>query len=240
MYKSVRRIYLALGTICIVTGGVIVGIALYGIAQGDPPRQWVYVRPLPATPVPVVAGASQTPAPPPLGDGPYRLIIEKIGVDAPVAAFGLDENAVPEVPYEGGVVAWYDFTAPPGMGGNAVFAGHYTWYGDAVFRHLDELLPGDKVLLRGDNGVQLTYEVESNDSLDPTDPDARAVYAPTEKDTITLITCDGTFTRDGRPITGGDYDKRRVVRARFVGAVLADAAAPAAGGTGSQSELTER
>jgi LPXTG-site transpeptidase (sortase) family protein len=223
MQTSLRRIYLALGVICVLTGAVFVGVAAYGIAQGGPERQWVYVRPLSPTPEPVVAGAAETPAPPPLGERPYRLIIEKIGVDAPVATFGLDENAVPEVPYEGGVVAWYNFTAPPGTGGNAVFAGHYTWYGDAVFRHLDDLVPGDIILLRGENGVQLTYEVLSNDSLDPTDPNARSVYAPTGSDTVTLITCDGTFTRDGRPITGGDYDKRRVVRARFVGAVLAEA-----------------
>lgn len=230
MEPGLRRIYTALGVICVLTGLGFIGIAAFGIAQGGPPRQWVYVRPLPPTPEPVVAAATETPAPPPLGEGQYRLVIDKIGVDAPVAAFGLDENAVPEVPYEGGVVAWYNFTAVPGTGGNAVFAGHYTWYGDAVFRHLDELAPGDTVVLRGENGMQLTYEVVSNESLDPAAPNARDVYAPTETDTVTLITCDGTFTRDGRPITGGDYDKRRVVRARFVGAVLAEAQDAVEGG----------
>ena len=72
----------------------------------------------------------------PLGDEPYQMIIDKLGVNAPVSAFGLDAQAVPEIPTgpdAASIVAWYKFTAKPGTGSNAVFAGHVTWYGAAVF-----------------------------------------------------------------------------------------------------------
>ena len=48
------------------------------------------------------------------------MIIERIGVNAPLAAYGLDANAVPIVPTgpdASYVVAWYDFSAQPGTGG---------------------------------------------------------------------------------------------------------------------------
>ncbi len=225
MQESVRRVYLGLGAISIILGLVFVGIAVYGLSRPGPPAQWVYVRPHQPSPVPAVAGVVQPPAPP-LGDRPFRLLIDKLGVDAPVATFGLDDNAVPEVPYEGGVVAWYDFTATPGMGSNAVFAGHLTWYGDAVFKRLGELQPGDRIALRGENGAELAYEVASNDLIDPSDPAVMRVFDATESDTITLITCGGTFYDTDDPIAGGEYDLRQVVRARFLGAVLAEAAEP--------------
>lgn len=217
--------YLGLGVICIVAGVVFVGIAAYGLTRPGPLDQWVYVRPHQPSASPAVAGAVQPPAPP-LGDRPFRLIIDRLGVDAPVATFGLDDNAVPEVPYEADVVAWYDFTAAPGMGSNAVFAGHVTWYGPAVFYNLDELAPGDQIALQGENGARLSYEVTVNETLDPAAPDARSVYAATETDTITLITCAGTFTDTNDPIAGGEYDLRQVVKARFLGAVLAEADEP--------------
>jgi hypothetical protein len=39
--------------------------------------------------------------------------------------------------------------------------------------------------------------------------------APTSFDTITIISCDGTFYRTNNPVSGGDYTGRRVVRANL-------------------------
>jgi LPXTG-site transpeptidase (sortase) family protein len=153
-----------------------------------------------ATPVPPLAGQS------------FRMNIDSIGVDAPVVTEGLDEDLVPEIPLNGYEVAWYDFSAQPGTAGNAVFAGHKTWAGEAVFFRLDELKAGDTVRLKGENGVELVYIVSESFTVDPDDPNSVQVMARTAGDVLTIITCDGTRYYSGGPL-GHDYTERRVVRA---------------------------
>ena len=72
---------------------------------------------------------------------PARLVIPKIGVDAPVAVKGLDPNGAMQNPNGPEDVAWCDFTSRPGQGGNAVFSGHldYHDYGPAVIARLREM-----------------------------------------------------------------------------------------------------
>ncbi|HEY5625183.1 MAG TPA: class F sortase [Dehalococcoidia bacterium] len=173
---------------------------------------------------------SPTPAPaiePPLGSTPFQLVIPRIGVDATVNSFGLDANAIPEVPRNGQEVAWYDWSAEPGTGSNAVLAGHVTWSGLGVFYYLDQLGDGDQILLRSGEGAELSYTVEENFLIDPGDPSSLVLMAPTDDDTITVITCGGTYTPTGGPF-GGDYSDRRIVRARLSQATPAPAPAVAA------------
>lgn len=168
---------------------------------------------------------------PPVESGPplnevYRMIIETIGVDAPVATYGLDEQAVPVVPTGPDaqqVVAWYDFSAKPGTGSNAVFAGHVTWNGDAVFRNLDKLQEGDVVKLRDNQGAEIVYRVKSNVAVDPNDPESVKVMYPTEKDEVTLITCGGDYFETNDPIAGGDYTQRIIIKADLVSVTEAPA-----------------
>ena len=168
-----------------------------------------------------IAPGTNTPAPaqgtplPPLGDQPYRLVIEKLGVNAPVDTYGLDEHAVPQVPTGGNanqVVAWYNFSAKPGIGGNAVFAGHVTWNGPAVFYKLAQLAEGDVVRLQATDGTELVYTISSVFSVDPADPDSVKVMQQTESDMVTLITCSGEYSDTNDPIFGGEYDERLIVR----------------------------
>jgi LPXTG-site transpeptidase (sortase) family protein len=173
---------------------------------------------------------SPTPAPPvepPLGETPFELIIPRIGVDATVNAFGLDSNLVPEVPRNGQEVAWYNWSSAPGTGSNAVLAGHVTWSGPGVFYYLDQLGNGDQVLLRSGSGAELSYTVEENFLIDPNDSSALAVMAPTEDDTITMITCGGAYSPTGGPF-GGEYSDRRIVRARLSQVIPAPGAVVAA------------
>ena len=171
--------------------------------------------------------ASPTPAPtlrpaptPPFADQSFRIAIDRIGVDAPVVAEGMDEQQVPLVPLNGYDVAWYDFTAQPGTPGNAVFAGHKTWSGEAVFYDLDQLQPGDTVRLRGEtDGIELVYRVTDSFTVREDDPNAVQVMSSSPLDIVTIITCDGTRYYTGDPTFGHDYTERRVVRA-----VRADAA----------------
>ena len=147
------------------------------------------------------------------------MIIERIGVNAPVAVYGLDENRVPIVPtgdWAGGVVAWYDFSARPGTGGNAVFAGHVTWNGAAVFYSLSTLGAGDQIRLVDDRGAQVVYQVVMNESMDPNDPATLQMMYPSDHDLLTIVTCGGSFYRTGDPVFGGEYTSRTVIRAQLV------------------------
>ena len=148
---------------------------------------------------------------------PFRLVIESLGVDAPIIELGMDGDGVPQVPLNGQDVAWYDFAAKPGEGSNTVLAGHINWArSPAVFFDLDDLQPGEVLRLIRDEGDEFVYEVIDNFSVDPTDPESLKVMAPTEEDTVTLITCGGSWIPDPSEQLGGSYDERTVIQARLV------------------------
>ncbi len=225
-----RSLAKAAGVALLLAGMVLLGLGSYSYLAPQesvaPPKGHPVYRPdpggvfdRPLLAVSVLA-ASATPAPiaapsatePPLGGSAYRMVIDSIGVDAGVFPYGLDENRVPQVPLNPWDVAWYDFSAQPGTGGNAVFAGHVTWNGRAVFFDLGKLAPGDTVRLVAENGAELVYTVTSTYIVDPNDRDALAVMGPAEGDLITIVTCAGSFFRTGDPVFGGDYTNRLIVR----------------------------
>ena len=161
-----------------------------------------------------LAGLAQgrpTPAATPYSEAPpARLVIPKIGVDAPVVTLGVDGAGVmqsPKGPFE---VGWYDFSAQPGSGSNAVFSGHvdFASVGAAVFWDLRKLGPGDLVEVRLADGTVYQYLVVSSVAYAVADAPIGEIVGPTSKDTVTLITCTGTFNREVR-----QYDQRLVVRA---------------------------
>lgn len=204
------------GIVFMLVGLGLVGLAVYVIfVRSGSDESFVYVISVREDPSPASLGAASGLGSALVGQK-YNLVIERLGIDAPVGVFGMDENQVPEVPFDPGIVAWYSFSAEPGNGGNAVFAGHRTWRGDAVFRHLEELQNGDQVILRTEGGSQLVYHVFHNELVDPTNATATSWMLPTDFDVITLITCGGDYRRNNDPIFGAEYDKRQVVRAALV------------------------
>jgi len=217
-----RRILLTSGLLTFVLGVALLGVGIFSLggSSGEPAPGPAVIditpspTPKPRTPTPV---PTATPIPvPPLGDQPYRMIISKLGVDAPVSAFGLDSNNIPEVPTGADapeVVAWYTFSAKPGIGSNAVFAGHVTWNGPAVFYNLTAMAAGDEIKLIGQDGIELIYTVSDVYSVDPSDPESLSVMHATPEDVITIITCDGAYTDTDDPVFGGEYSARLVVRA---------------------------
>ena len=224
-----RKIMMALGLAGLSIGVTLIAFGLSSAVKTDSRTspavvdlgdEDAYLRLLSRRPAVTASPASTptTPPRPPLPDSGYRVVVSKIGVDAPVDVYGLDEDNVPEVPLgpdAAEVVAWYDFSARPGTGSNAVFAGHVTWNGKAVFYDLQTLQPGDVIELVGADGTRLTYVVSSNFAVDPNDPDSLQVMQPTDTDVITLITCGGTFFETDDPVAGGDYTLRIIVRAEL-------------------------
>jgi LPXTG-site transpeptidase (sortase) family protein len=164
--------------------------------------------PAPAAPTPDVFW---TPLPPATSSFvPAELVIEKLRVKAPIEVKGIDANNVMESPDRGADAAWYRFTARPGAGSNAVFAGHrdFGQLGNAaIFWHLDQLAAGDLIEVVSPQQTEIHYRVTRTWDYAVRDMPMASVLATDRVDEVTLITCAGTYAR------GTGYDHRFVVRA---------------------------
>ena len=94
----------------------------------------------------------------------------------------------------------YPTSAAPGAAGNFAVAGHRTTYG-APFYHLDQLVPGDEVLVTDRTGRRFTYRVAERRIVVPSDgsvlgPDPLGTGSPT----LTLTTCEPRFSNAQRLI----------------------------------------
>jgi LPXTG-site transpeptidase (sortase) family protein len=157
---------------------------------------------------------------PPSGPKPVRLTISRIGVDAPVIELNVEPGTNnPAVPTEGDQAAWYDFSATPGVGSNAVFAGHVDWQTAkglpiaGAFYRLRELHIGDDIAVTLDDGSTLHYRVTGNVAVKYDDPNVIKSMGLTSKDVVTLITCGGTWMKNSSEENGGNYTHRIIVRA---------------------------
>lgn len=145
------------------------------------------------------------------GPGQLLLAIPKLGVTAAVAGMGYEaDGRTAASPKTAWGVGWYNFTAYPGSGGNAVFAGHVDWYTgeSAVFAGLGRLGGGDLVYVLLPNGGTAVYAVGGSEWVRPEAADLKNVWWGTGRDSITFITCGGTWNAAAQ-----DYSHRLVVRA---------------------------
>jgi len=170
----------------------------------------------PLTPTATVA-PTVTPFPP--SEAPVeRLIIEKIGVDAPVEVRYVQADGSFPNPSGPEPVAWYDladysasFSGRPGFGGNAVFGGHvdYINYGPAVFWDLSKLETGDQVKVKLADGTVYAYSVVWNERYPQAEIPWDRWLANDGMDMVTLLTCAGSWD-------ASEYSDRRAVRAELV------------------------
>ena len=123
---------------------------------------------------PGAADAAAAPRIPPPGAALGRLDIPRLGVSAVVRA-GSDATtlrlAIGHIPG----------TALPGDAGNVGLAAHR----DTFFRRLGDIRPGDTVDVATPDGI-FTYVVEGTQIVNPRDV---WVLDPTERPTLTLVTC---------------------------------------------------
>jgi LPXTG-site transpeptidase (sortase) family protein len=170
--------------------------------------------------VSALLGAQPTP---PRGPKPVRLAISRIEVDAPVIELNIEPGTSnPAVPSQGDQVAWYDFSATPGLASNAVFAGHVDWQtanGQPIagaFYRLREVHIGDDIRVALEDGSALEYRVTGNVAVKYDDPNVVKAMGQTSKDVLTLITCGGTWQKNPAEENGGNYSHRIIVRAERV------------------------
>jgi sortase A len=141
------------------------------------------------TAAPVTTAATTTaatlpqplPAPNPNGPDPAMELgtiqIPKIGVDRPLW------EGVTLATLNRGPGHWPG-TAMPGQAGNVVIGGHRVSH-DKPFRHIDQLVPGDQILMTF-NGVPSTYVVTGAQVVTPNDT---WVVNQTPEHTATLFAC---------------------------------------------------
>ncbi len=132
------------------------------------------------------------PPPPPEGDAIARIRIPKIGVDS-IVVNGVTREDLRKGP------GHYPDTPLPGQIGNSAIAGHRTTYG-APFGDLDQLAPGDVILIRTLEG-KFRYEMTEQLIVSPTaieviDPTPVSATDPSKgfKTTLTLTTCNPKFS----------------------------------------------
>lgn len=126
---------------------------------------------------PLVQSLANVPVPTPGPEQASRIQIQAIGVDAPIVQGDGWEQLKRGVGQHIG-------SANPGQAGNVVLSAHNDIFGE-IFRHLDQLQPGDEVTVHT-NRRAYTYVVSDWEVVEPT---AVEVMAPTRDPTLTLISC---------------------------------------------------
>lgn len=171
-----------------------------GSASRGEPRQ---------APVPLVVATP--PAPHRAAPAPVALSLPAAGIDAAVDAVGVDADglmALPPDPDRGG---WYRFGARPGgPRGQAVLAAHVDSlrYGVGQFARLASSEVGDPVVVRLAGGRTLRYRVSAVDKAPKQTVRLDALFDLGGPSRLALVTCGGTFDRDG-----GGYSDNVVVLA---------------------------
>ena len=137
---------------------------------------------------------AQNVAPKPLSDKAH-LVIDSIGVNAPIVFNVPDNNDLIYANLEKGVVH-YSTTSKPGMPGVSVVLGHssaYPWYkGDygAVFALLSKLQAGDRFYVQYDDNRVFVYEMRKAVIFNPIADDGRLASLENEPGNyLILISC---------------------------------------------------
>ena len=203
-------VVMALGIAALIAAGVLFALSATGIigdgglssGPGTVTGFGDVLTPVPSTPSPALPTPSTAPI--------SRLVIPNAKVDANVITLGLDGNNVMQSPTNAWDVAWYDFSARPGAGSNAVFSGHVDYHdvGAAVFWNLRDLQAGDLIEVRLEDGTVYQYSVSALNCMPVSEAPINQIVGPTQSEVVTLITCCGTFNSSTR-----QYDRRLVVRA---------------------------
>ena len=98
----------------------------------------------------------------------------------------------------------YPDTPQPGQLGNSAIAGHRTTFGQP-FYDLDELQPGDEIVVRTVQG-RFVYRVTGSEVVAPDRSDVVATTDPTVAQ-LTLTTCDPAYTARNRLVVHADLDE---------------------------------
>jgi sortase (surface protein transpeptidase) len=144
---------------------------------------------------------------------PCRMVIDSIGVDAPVIELGLRSNGTLEVPTVYSEAGWWKGGGKPGKIGSTVIVGHIdNRRGPAVFYKLPQLKAGDVVTIMRVKRKPVRYVIEDLGRWAKSNFPSEIVYAATPIAELRLITCGGVFNR-----STGHYTDNIIAFGRMIG-----------------------
>ncbi|OKI45168.1 class F sortase [Micromonospora sp. CB01531] len=171
---------------------VLVGVFATGAGLGRAagPFDWVDAA---AGPTQRADESARAPA---TASRPVSLAVPAIKVTAPITPVGQAKDGSVDVPplSQHNQTGWYDRGPVPGEPGRAIIVGHVdTKSGPAVFYHLRELKPGDRIeVTRADHSV-VTFTVDTVEHFDKANLPADRVYGDDGPPGLRLITCGGEW-----------------------------------------------
>ena len=187
---------------CLVMWGARSNPAPTATPEADPTPQVV------GAPVETTAAVSAPLAP----VRPVSLSVPAIGVRTDLIRLGQQTDGTVEVPADPDRAGWFDLGPPPGAHGSSVILGHVdSTSGPAVFYRLKELRPGDRVVVRLDDGTTARFRVHSIETYANADFPAQKVYGRQGRSQLNLVTCGGAYDS-----SRGGYQSNVVVNARLV------------------------
>ncbi|WP_164545097.1 sortase domain-bontaining protein [Antribacter gilvus] len=145
------------------------------------------------------AGTLQDPSEPDPDAGtttaaPETLQIPSIDVESGFETLGLGAGGRLDAPADYDLAGWYANGVVPGEVGPAIIAGHVdSRTAPGVFVRLDELGPGDDVVLTMTDGARLTFEVTGAVRSAKTAFPTADVYSNVPTPDLRLVTCTGAF-----------------------------------------------
>lgn len=141
------------------------------------------------TPVESATAAASTAA---TGLAPTLLSIPAIGVNSTLVRLGLAKDGTLEVPAQAMTAGWYTGSPVPGLDGPSVIAGHVHWSGiPAVFAHLADLKPADRVIVSLSDATTVTFAVDRVATYPKAQFPTEVVYGDISYPGLRLITCGG-------------------------------------------------
>ena len=142
----------------------------------------------------------------------WRLVIERIGLDARIEPVGLTAAHAMAAPSSLSTVGWYQGGPSPGQAGDAVIDGHYGLPTDpAVFRSLSGLSPGDRIVVIWPDGRQVAFLVATSVVIPRDGPAPAGLFSRSGPARLSLITCGGAWQQDQ-----ATYTQRLIVTAEAV------------------------
>ncbi|GAA3842519.1 hypothetical protein GCM10022226_76520 [Sphaerisporangium flaviroseum] len=178
------------------------------VGPGGPGQPLTQADPTAPAPVPTLP-----PAPPLQPSTPKRLIVKKLGINAPIKPVGTDKKGEIETPpiNNPNLVGWYQFGPTAGQAGPAVMLGHKdTTTRSAVFSRLHELRFGDTIEVTRMDGTVAIFTVGGVEQAAKQTFPTNRVYGNADAAELRLITCGGTYNR-----ATGHYVDNVIVYARM-------------------------
>ncbi len=134
---------------------------------------------------------------------PLSFAIPALDLAGPLGELRPAENGELFAPDDPGLAGWYAGGVVPGDVGPAVIGGHVdSRRGPGVFAALRSLEPGDTVTVTRSDGSSVRFAVTRVQEMPKAQFPTEAVYAPTPRPELRLVTCGGRFDRTARSYTG--------------------------------------